>query len=829
MIGRLLFCWFLKKKTSYSNGLPLIPQTILSSEAVEQYKNYYHTILEPLFFEVLNTPVDKRKKEFKVDPWASIPFLNGGLFEPHLHDFYEPGALGVSKHINTLKIPDIWFKELFEVFETYNFTIDENTSIDIDLSVDPEMLGRIFGNLLAEINPETGETARKATGSYYTPRPIVEYMVDESLKQYLITQTGISEDKLSRLISYGDTETELTESEKDSIIDALDRLKIIDPACGSGAFPMGILQKMLLILQRIDPESKKWLSKKLEKIESKVLRDEAERKLKNENWDYVHKLGIIQSSIYGVDIQPIATEISKLRFFHSLIVDEKVDDTKPNRGVEPLPNLEFKFVCANSLIGLPTSDGGFSESPKDIKSLRNLRESYFTSYGDEKRRIEREFIETQKRMFEHAINWGAKDTQTLRLSQWNPFSNEPSPWFDPEWMFGVRDGFNVVIANPPYLRVDDINPLSREKYKYHFKTAVGKYDLYYLFFEKAFLLLNKVGICVFISPNKFCAASSAENLREIILNSISSGEILSTSQLKIFESASNYPIISILEFREPRTRNFTVRQAESLQLLYSINSKNSYSAGIRDFDIFPYKVIPINIPQNTFILIKRLFSESFLLGDLLNISEGLRIPKKLESESKQDFEIAKQYQFSKYSDIKPGSYISSKNLSKVISNTSDRYEKIFQEKILIAEDALQISATLDVDFRIPQGGVYFATSKTNSFELKFLLGLLNSYLLSYIYEVLYAGMHMGGGYLRYRSIFLEGLPIPKKLFNSGDKMQTTVMNLVDRILSITKNNHYLESSTKQAKVKEYERQIDQMVYELYGLTDEEIRIVEGKR
>lgn len=367
----------------------------------------------------------------------------------------------------------------------------ESSTIDIEISVDPEMLGRIFENLLAEINPETGETARKSTGSYYTPRPIVEYMVDESLKQYLKTQTPPSlypshqgreissslagklssnipsptvgegkgegeslDDKLSRLLSYGDYEVDLTETEKDAIIDALDKVKIIDPACGSGAFPMGILHKMLLILQKIDPESKKWLSKKLPRIDNKLLRHEVEAELKKKNWDYIHKLGIIQYSIYGVDIQPIAVEISKLRFFLSLIVDERVDDTKPNRGIVPLPNLEFKFVAANSLIGLPKAEGGLAESHSDIEKLRELREAYFTAYGDEKRRIEKEFKETQGRMFLHALNWQATRSQTYKLSEWNPFEDTAASWFDAEWMFGVTDGYDITIGNPPYVRAD---------------------------------------------------------------------------------------------------------------------------------------------------------------------------------------------------------------------------------------------------------------------------------------------------------------------------------------------------------------------------------------
>jgi len=142
--------------------------------------NYYHTVLENFFFQVLNTEMSERGEEFKKAPYGKIPFLNGGLFEPHDGDFYDFDALTVCSRLSsTLKIPNGWFKGLIETLETYNFTIDENTSVDVELAVDPEMLGRIFENLLAEINPETGETARKSTGSYYTPRPIVEYMVDE--------------------------------------------------------------------------------------------------------------------------------------------------------------------------------------------------------------------------------------------------------------------------------------------------------------------------------------------------------------------------------------------------------------------------------------------------------------------------------------------------------------------------------------------------------------------------------------------------------------------------------------------------------------------------
>jgi len=357
LIGRLIFCWFLKKKTS-KNNIPLIPEGVLSTASIDKNKGiggYYHSVLEPLFFEVLNTPLKVRKDNYKKEPWLLIPFLNGGLFTPHEHDFYDIDDTGFSKHINTLTIPNDWIGELLEIFERYNFTIDENTPIDVELSIEPEMLGRIFENLLAEINPVTEETARKSTGSYYTPRTIVEYMVDESLKQYLLTKTGIDEKKISELLSYVDEdETKLSENQRESVIQALHEVKIIDTACGSGAFSIGILQKILLILQKLDPDSRKWLDRMLNNIPDPLVREELKKKIKVPN--YLHKLGIIRDCIFGVDIQPIAVEISKLRCFLSLIVDEEVDDIKENRGIEHLPNLEFKFVCANTLIGLPKAE-----------------------------------------------------------------------------------------------------------------------------------------------------------------------------------------------------------------------------------------------------------------------------------------------------------------------------------------------------------------------------------------------------------------------------------------------------------------------------------------
>jgi len=259
LIGRIVFCWFLKKKKSAGN-VPLITEAILSSKAVDEYPDYYHRVLEPLFFEVMNTKPENRREFVQDNPlFGTVPFLNGGLFDYNIHDdFYAPyGDDNDQRYAFNLKIPDDWFSEFFSILELYNFTIDENTPVDIDISVDPEMLGRIFENLLAEINPETEETARKNTGSYYTPRPIVEYMVDESLINYLLIKICVTcradkdpsikefEDKIRELLDYTVEENRLDTLQVKAVSDALDDLTIIDPACGSGAFPMGILQKML--------------------------------------------------------------------------------------------------------------------------------------------------------------------------------------------------------------------------------------------------------------------------------------------------------------------------------------------------------------------------------------------------------------------------------------------------------------------------------------------------------------------------------------------------------------------------------------------------------
>jgi adenine-specific DNA-methyltransferase len=451
---------------------------------------YYKAILQNLFFATLNCPIkadsaDKRERGFRLDGTNRgidylmrykkyfknseaflarvnevVPFLNGGLFEcldDKDNNVYVDGFTDNKKGGDQLIVPDYLFfgleeetdlseiigiadkknkiaavKGLINILKSYKFTITENTPIEEEVALDPELLGKVFENLLASYNPETKTTARKQTGSFYTPREIVNYMVDESLIAYLknkiqsadtvLTELGQSQAKLfgdegkvgqtrlmgqhsgselkndeklldnllHNLVSYN-PENPFARYPKTSkiILEHLDTCTILDPACGSGAFPMGILQKMVHILHKLDPDNRIWKEVQIDKAkkESDEAFDIADKKVRenrlieiNEafdldtnNPDYARKLFLIENCIYGVDIQPIATQISKLRFFISLVVEQNVDENNDNNfGIRPLPNLETKFVAANTLIGIEKKNTLFSTN--EIKELeKNLK------------------------------------------------------------------------------------------------------------------------------------------------------------------------------------------------------------------------------------------------------------------------------------------------------------------------------------------------------------------------------------------------------------------------------------------------------------------------
>jgi hypothetical protein len=891
MIGRIVFCWFLKKKAA-PNGDSLIPESVLSLTSVKENKNYYHTVLEKLFFKVLNTPIKDRREEFKTGPFAQIPFLNGGLFEPHNDDFYKPDELFGTSQSHNLIVPDNWLEELFELLEEYNFTIDENTSMDVELSVDPEMLGRIFENLLAEINPETGETARKSTGSYYTPRPIVEYMVDESLKQYLLTKTGIKEEKLEELLSYSEDVKDLTDDEKDKIINALDEVKIIDPACGSGAFPMGILQKMVLILQKADPESMDWLIKQLDRIPDVYVRNIVEEQLMKENWNYIRKLGLIQNSIYGVDIQQIAVEISKLRVFLSLIVDSKIDDAEENRGIKPLPNLEFKFVCANTLIGLPeglekNERGTLFEAGAEIKKLKSLRESYFSSFGHRKHQIEKQFREIQDKMFNHSLEMVSMGDKTLALSDWDPFSDKAADWFDPEWMFDVKDGFDIVIANPPYVRqeaIKDIKPLLKKDFGDFY---CGTADLYTYFYKCGLGVLKQGGHLCFIAPNKFMRAGYGKNTRRLLSRDATPRIVIDFGNLPIFE-ATTYPSIILLENRAPKADEKAI--AATFKDDYQLHNivGNIMQVG------FPILITALNTdgwilePPEILKLMKKLRNIGTPLGEYIHrrlyrgvltgyndafVIDG-ETREKLISEDPRSAELIKPWlrgrDIRKWRSQWAGFYIiavpsslnrewpwsnenKEENARRIFSKSypavhrhisqwekklrkrDDQgkfwwelrscvyYEEFEKSKIIYPEISTRGQFIIDENSLFCDTTAYILLDSS-----RYLLGLLNSKLITFIFSKV--SSEIRGGFFRWKRQYMEQIPIMVLNLEKPDekRMYDQIVLKVDVILELMHSDDYSFNTDEKDSVKTYEREIDQMVYKLYELTPEEIAIVEGE-
>ncbi|MGX2985174.1 Eco57I restriction-modification methylase domain-containing protein [Helicobacter sp. 23-1048] len=396
LLCRILFCKFLEKKGIINCA---IWDTNLS-------KDYYHEALEPLFFTTLNTPKDSRDYDFLpeqiINLLSVIPYLNGGLFSPQDNDFFS--TQNPHAHLHDLHIPNQSFSNLFALLDMYNFTLDEQSPSEQEVALDPELLGTVFESLLSQLFTDNKvekldkNTLRKATGSYYTPREIVRYMVRSAILAHLQTRLKDKVDLqfLENLVfdsslrdfakqnrgNPNTPESSLQENPQDFrgnpqnkaidchesatfdkvadscydaqtrlILTALNNIKILDPACGSGAFPMGILSEIIRI----------------------------QSDLGDTRPPYTRKLEILQECIYGVDIQPMATEIARLRCFLSLIIDEDFSDNKePN----PLPNLEFKFISANSLIPLPKDNAlQYDGYIADMRELKSLREAYFTAHA----------------------------------------------------------------------------------------------------------------------------------------------------------------------------------------------------------------------------------------------------------------------------------------------------------------------------------------------------------------------------------------------------------------------------------------------------------------
>ena len=583
---------------------------------------YYKAILQNLFFAMLNSPItaegskEMSERHFRKGQGdydnnklmryeyyfqnpqlfvdlanTTVPFLNGGLFDcldDKDNGMYYDGFSDRETVRKSLVVPDFLFfgeeagknidlsewygdkkkkkvsaRGIIDILKRYNFTVEENTPFDKEVSLDPELLGKVFENLLASFNPETQTTARKQTGSFYTPREIVQYMVDESLIAHLKRTVGEElEPQYRQLMQYSDDEVELTSEQRKNIMQSLYNCKILDPACGSGAFPMGILQQMVHILNRIDSNNEMWREMMYQRAisdtsdayrnssdeERKELVKDIERSFDESinRPDYARKLYLIENCIYGVDIQPIAIQISKLRFFISLVVDQNTNtDPTDNFGIRPLPNLEAKFVAANTLIGLQKKDASLFDS-EAIKAKENdLKIAKHKIFGAKTVRTKRKYrqIVNDLRLEIATLlkeNGAVGNDEARELASWDMFDqNSSSPFFDPEWMFGVKNGFDIVIGNPPYVQLqanDGALGTMYEKLNYEIFVRTG--DIYSLFYERGYQLLVSKGHLCYITSNKWMRAAYGEKTRKFFAEKTNPKVLIDFAGVKIFESAT---------------------------------------------------------------------------------------------------------------------------------------------------------------------------------------------------------------------------------------------------------------------------------------------------
>ncbi|MDR6571034.1 Eco57I restriction-modification methylase domain-containing protein [Chitinophaga ginsengisegetis] len=811
LIGRAVFCWFLKVKKS-NDGISLLPEHLLSTEAVKNNPNYYHTVLEKLFFQTLNTPMPERIKGLP-EGSEQIPFLNGGLFEPQTEDYYKPNKVtGLSENINTLLIPDQWFFNFFEKLEQYNFTIDENSVVDIEVSVDPEMLGRIFENLLAEIDPESGDTARKATGSFYTPREIVDYMATESLVYYLHNKTGIAKDALEPIFKM-DKDIDFDKAKSEQILEALDNLKILDPACGSGAFPMGILQKIVMALQKLDRKAEWWKARQINRIENVMLRKQVKEKLDAASIEYARKIGIIQNSLYGVDIQPIAAEISKLRCFLTLVVDENIDETKSNRGVEPLPNLEFKFITANTLLKLPDDSffGGLYSHAEELNQLQQLRLDYLQSYGEQKQQIKEQFKALQHKIYKDEIkhkNTGV--TRAYKISTWDPFGHDKVDWFDPNWMYGV-DKFDIVIGNPPYVLLQNtsLSIEEQESLRKAYDSAQYKTDLYHLFIEIGIKLATpKLGILCYITPNTFLKNKHNDLLRKMIIKETH--------------------LVKVIRFNVPIFKNASVDNSITI----TENNKKSENEiiSVIDVETDPFKIEDKEeklVPQSS------IEPQSYLFDFDTDGNEFVSILKKiphLKNVGRAYFGI-QTFDRKKYvSDSKENN-----NYFPVVDggNVHRYFLKKNTEFVLFSPEAIKSGGNNEVYQKerilvrqigkYPEGcycppGIYTLNTIYNIYVtvediyLKYLLAIINSKLIQAYW--LKTSFDNKESFPKIKKDPIESLPIIKPSL----KCQQIFINLVDSILFIfsLKDSEVINEYVPNSHIVQlFEEVIDALVYELY--------------
>jgi hypothetical protein len=768
MMGRIVFLHFLQKK-GWLNGNPTFLRDLFFFSPHKD--DFLDQVLEPLFFGIFNTEKGQREKLFASEhwdknllkEWESMPYLNGGLFE---RDEIDKMAI---------KLPASLFDDLFSFLASYNFTVDENDPDDAEIGVDPEMLGKIFESLLED---------NKAKGAFYTPKEIVRYMCKESLIAHLVSKLPDLSDKVIRtFVESHEMQPEL-EPCRDDLESALREVKICDPAIGSGAFPMGLLNELWRCREALGT-------------------DMSRLQLKKE---------IIENNIYGVDIERGAIDIARLRFWLSIVVDSD--------KAEPLPNFDYKFMQGNSLI---ESYGGFDlsrissrlrggqsksmqlvlglDSDLNRKNLQKLLHEYFSVTDHKQKATMRQAINDEvKRLILNSA--GGTPEFISKLNALDPSANQDfflwHTWFKDIFDKG---GFDIVIGNPPYIRRTELPETAKVEYERTYKSATLQYDIYLLFIEFGLSICSAKAQLCFINPIRFFSSDYGKGCRPIIIKNHYLWRVVDVSQIEVFKNAMTYPCVLHIQKTECKDYEIEFYSPENLQLV--CNVATSKCKFLHKQNIISDSSCRIIVSEG-YDLIQKIDNNSKPIETWYNVARGL-------PNNKVDFE-GKKYKSLKSTMVKR--YRITDDYKYINTEFSARFSK---EMIILPRTVLFLQATLKEKDIVLLDRIYYLTEKTvvNS---KFVLGVINARITTYWFEYYYGTTKVSGGYFDLNGTQIKNIPIPKATI----EQQKQVAEIVDVILNEKKDNGNADTS-------DMEREIDRLVYKLYNLTDEEIAVIENNQ
>ncbi len=806
LMGQIVFLYFLQRKgwlgVAKDKDWGTGPHDFLRRLARGEYggyNNFFNDILEPLFYDTLATDRghDAWCKCFK----CRIPFLNVGLFEPlgdydwRKTDIMLPNEL----FTNTEFVEEgVTGTGVLDVFDRYNFTVNEAEPLEKEVAIDPEMLGKVFENLIEE-------NRRRGLGAYYTPREIVHYMCQESLINYLDSAVNervrsIPLADIVAFVHHGE-QYSFYEAAKGSgtigkkypkppknierharlIDEKLAEITVCDPAIGSGAFPVGMMHEIVRARCTLTP----------------YFNDIHERT------PYYFKRNAIHNCLYGVDLDAGAVEIAKLRLWLSLVVDE--EDLKQ---IRPLPNLDYKIVAGNSLLAFPFKSEG-------LREIERLKQEFF----DESDR-------TVKSQLKHKI--AAKLRECLSASK-TSLGYEVTFDFDvffPE-VFSRNGGFDVVIGNPPYVRVHKQDANQKKALKQLYKSPIGDFDIYIVFIEKSLLNLRPHGFLTFITPDKFLIRDYGQNIRKIILEH-RIVELYDISRADDAFGAAVYPLISIIQKGEDAS-NVRIRFAKSVKSMNSPQNEYLYSQdGWRNSNMIELieesdlKVLK-KITDGAMSLSNLIGEDAIFCGtprarDYYQWAKGLAVNK-----------IAKTLKFLVCSNLTPYCIQHGKEVRtlgrRIKGPYFDNTDGLIGEnqwssflhtpKILIRGNDTRVTAVLDEDPSVFVGIYGIKMSASTKRIAKFLTAALNSKLYQWMFLTKNPSLKIGGGFFSINAPQLLALPIKEP----SENVLNSVNHVFDEIVAAKRYD-------ARADTTGLEREIDRLVYELYGLTPAEIKLVE---